>query len=187
MSLFAALLLAAGGSANGLGPEWQPVADPLAEARAGKLYCDTPDHAAKSCEGGVFFRFSDDGAIRSAGLVPINNDPDLAIAMGFSMWEADGAICTKVEQDDIDRMRLMLGAEPYDKPAGQKLLAAFKEAFAPMMVGKTMCERIFSNGDRLFSVAIVDGVHSPEFDGEIAWLDADSGYDLRATENFLDE
>lgn len=187
MTIFAALLLAASGSAYGLGPEWQPVADPLAEARAGKLYCDTPDHAAKTCEAGAAYRFEDDGGIVSVITIPINNDPDLTVAMPMAAWVDDGALCGRPEQADIDRMRLLIGAKPYDTPAGRKLLALFQKELAPMMVGKTMCEHMFANGDRLFSVGIVDGEHRPELDGEIAWLDPDTMYDLRASENVLEQ
>lgn len=185
--MLAALILAASGGAYGLGPEWQPVADPLAEARAGKFYCDVPDHAAKTCEGGAAYRFDEDGGIVSVIMIPINNEPDLAIGMPLTSWVEDGALCARPEQSDIARMRLLMGTKPYDKPAGQKLLAIFKEELAPLIVGKTICERVFANGDRLFSVGIVDGVHRPDLDGEIAWLGADADYDLRAAENILDE
>ncbi|MBL0916105.1 MAG: hypothetical protein IBJ13_11520 [Sphingopyxis sp.] len=177
------LLFAASGSAYGLGPEWQPVADPLAEARAGKIYCDLPDHAAKTCEGAVMYRFDQDGEAISVMMLPISNEPDLTIAMPTGVRVEDGALCSRPEQSDIDRMRLMMGRQPYDKPPGQKLLAIFKEEMAPLLVGKRVCERIFANGDRRFSVGIVDGVHRPDQDGEIAWLDADADYDLRAIEN----
>lgn len=185
--MLSALLLTISGASFGLGPEWQPVADPLAEARAGKFYCDVPDHKAKTCEGGAAYRFDDDGGIVGVIMIPINNEPDLAIAMPMAMWIDDGALCARPERSDIDRMRLMMGTKPYDKPPGQKLLAIFKEEMAPLMVGKTMCEHMFANGDRLFSVGIVDGVHRPELDGEIAWLDPDAMYDLRTTENIPDE
>ena len=185
--MLATILFAASGATFGLGPEWQPVADPLAEARAGKLYCDTPDHKAKTCEGGALFRFGEEGGILAALMIPINNEPDLAIALPVRSWIEDGALCSRPEQADIDRMRLMMGTKPYETPAGEKLLGMFKGGFAKMMVGKTMCEHIFTNGDRLFSVGFVDGVHRPELDGEIAWLAADSSYDLRASENALEE
>ena len=185
--MLAALLLAASGSAYGLGPEWQPVADPLAEARAGKIYCDIPNHSAKTCEGLAMYRFDENGEAISVIMIPINNEPDLTIAMPTAAWVEDGALCAEPEQSDIDRMRLMMGTKPYDKPAGQKLLAAFKEELAAQMLGKAICERMFANGDRLFSVGIIDGVHRPELDGEIAWLGEDADYDLRAAENILDE
>lgn len=185
--MLATILFAASGATFGLGPEWQPVVDPVAEARAGKLYCDTPDHTAKTCEAGVIFRFGDDGEILAATMIPINNEPDLTIAFPLRNWIEDGALCSRPEQTDIDRMRLIVGKKPYEKPAGEKLLGIFKEEFAKMVVGKTLCEHVFTNGDRLFSVGTVDGVHSPELDGEIAWLGADSSYDLRASENIVEE
>jgi hypothetical protein len=187
MSMFAAILFAASGATFGFGPEWRPVADPLAEARAGKLYCDTPDHKAKTCEAGALFRFGDDGEILAAMMIPINNEPDLAIAFPVRNWIEDGALCARPEQADIDRMRLMMGTRLYETPAGEKLLDMFKEEFAKMAVGKTLCEHIFTDGARLLSVGTVDGVHLPELDGEIAWLGEDSPYDLRASENMLEE
>lgn len=185
--MLATILFAASGASFGLGPEWQPVADPLAEARSGKLYCDTPDHKAKTCEAGGLFRFGDDGEILAAMMIPINNEPDLAIAFPVRSWIEDGVICSHPEQADIDRMRLMMGTRLYEKPAGEKLLGVFKEEFAKMAAGKTLCEHIFTDGNRLFSVGTVDGVHLPELDGEIAWLAADSPYDLRVSENVLEE
>lgn len=181
------LLYAASGAAFGLGPEWRPVVDPLAEARAGKFYCDTPDHVAKTCEAGALFQFGVDGEILSAGMIPVNNEPDLAIAMPLRMWIEDGALCSHPEPADIDRIRLMMGTKLYEEPAGEKLLGLFKAEFAKMTVGKTMCKHIFTDGARLFSVGTIDGVHQPELDGEIAWLDKDSPYDLRASENVIDE
>lgn len=185
--MLSALLLTVTGASFGLGPEWQAVADPLAEARAGKIYCDTPDHKAKTCEGAVFFRFAADGEITSVLMIPVNNEPDLMIAMPLRSWIDDGALCSRPEQTDVDRMRLLMGAKPYEKPAGEKLLGIFKAEFAPMVVGKTMCEHMFAKGDRRFSVGVIDGIHRPELDGDIAWLGQDDLYDLRATENFLDE
>lgn len=187
MNMFAAMLFAASGATFGLGPEWHPVADPLAEARAGKLYCDTPDHKAKTCEAGALFRFGEDGEILAATMIPINNEPDLAIAFPVRNWLENGVLCSRPEQADIDRMRLMRGTQPYEKPAGEKLLGMFKAEFAKMVVGKALCEHVFTDGNRLFSVGTVDGVHLPELDGEIAWIGADSAYDLRAGENVLEE
>lgn len=185
--MLAALILAVSGSAYGLGPEWQPVANPLAEARAGRIYCDMPNHEKKSCEGASVYRFDDAGGIMEAGLIPINNEPDLTVGLSTAAWEEDGAICSKPAQEDFDRIRLLVGAKPYEGPAADELLAPFKQKIAKMLVGKTVCERIFRSGDRLFSVTIVDGVHRAEFDGEIAWLDPEDMYDLRTTENILDE
>lgn len=185
--MLATILLAASGATFGLGPEWQPVVDPLAEARAGKLYCETPDHKAKTCEAGAFFRFGKGGEILAAMMITINNEPDLAIAFPVRNWIEDGVLCSRPEQADINRMRLMMGTKLYEKPAGEKLLAMFKAEFGKMVVGKTLCEHIFSDGKRLFSVGTVDGVHLPELDGEIMWLGADSSYDLRASENALEE
>ncbi len=187
MSMLAIMLYAASGASFGLGLEWQPIADPLAEARAGKIYCDTPNHEAKTCQGAAFFRFAEDGEITSALMIPINNEPDLMLALPVRAWVEDGALCSRPEQADIDRMRLLMGAKPYEKPAGEKLLGIFKAEFAKMFVGKTMCEHMFANGERRFSVGIVDGIHQPELDGEIAWFDRDAMYDLHAAENILEE
>lgn len=187
MTMLSALLFAASGAAYGLAPEWQPVNDPLAEARAGKIYCDLPDHEARTCQGAVGFRFDGEGGIVGVMMIPINNEPDLMIAMPLRWSVEDGALCSRPEQADIDRMRLTMGVKPYDKPAGQKLLSLFKAGFAGEMVGKALCERIFAQGDMLFSVGIVDGVHRPELDGAIAWLAEDEMYDLRAAENVLEE
>ncbi len=185
--MFATLFLVASGATFGLGPEWQRVTDPLAEARVGKLYCDTPDHKAKTCEAGALFRFSENGEILGVMMIPINNEPDLAIAFPLRSWVDDGALCSRPQQDDIDRMRLMIGTKLYEKPAGEKLLGIFKEEFAKMAVDKTVCEHFFTDGDRLFSVGTIDGVHVPELDGEIAWVGAGNSYDLRANENALEE
>jgi hypothetical protein len=185
--MITAILLALSATSFGLGPEWTPVTGPLAEARAGKLYCDTPDHQTKTCEAATTYRFADDGTILGAVIIPINNEPDLAIIMAVPSWVEGGAICSRLEKADFDKMRLMLGAKLYDRPKGQTLLSMFREQMATELAGKTMCEHFFSTGDRLISVATADGTHQPELDGDIAWLDVGSNYDLRATENLLEE
>jgi len=187
MSVFGAMMLAASSTAFGLGPQWQPVADPLAEARAGKIYCNKPDHVAKTCVGAVFFRFGKEGEVVSVLTIPINNEPDLTIVMPVRAWVEDGALCTRPGPVDVDRMRLLMGAEPYDKPAGKKLLGRLKAEYAKIFIGMKMCEHIFADGDRLFSVGLIDGVHRPGLDSEIEWFDPDGLYDLRATENLLEE
>jgi hypothetical protein len=186
--MLSVMILALASSASfGLGPEWSPVADPLSEARAGKLYCDTPNRQAKTCEGAVTYKWADDGSIVGAVIIPINNEPDLAVVMAVPSWVEGGALCSRLEQADFDKIRLMLGAKLYERPKGQKLLAMFKEQMAMKLAGKLMCEHVFSNADRLLSIATIDGVHQPELDGEIAWLDPSNNFDLRATENILDE
>ncbi len=186
--MLAAMILVLASSANfGLAPEWAPVADPLSEARAGKLYCETPNHQAKTCEGVATYKWADDGNIVGAVIIPINNEPDLAVILAVPSWIEGGALCSRLEQTDLDKMRLMLGAKLYERPKGQELLLMLKEQMALELAGKLICEHIFSNGDRLLSVATIDGVHQPELDGEIAWLDPNSNYDLRATDNILDE
>lgn len=185
--MWTAAFLALSAASFGLGPEWILVEDPLAEARAGKLYCETPNHQAKTCEGGVTYKWTDDGGIVGAVIIPINNEPDLAIVMPVPSWVEGSAICSRLEKADFDKMRLMLGTKLYDRPKGRELLSMVREEMVKELAGKMLCEHVFSNGDRLWSVATVDGVHEPELDGEIAWIrPEDSNYDLRAAENLLD-
>ncbi len=186
--MIGAMLLALANPADlGLGPEWVAVADVRAEVTAGLLECDTPNHSAKTCEGLADYRVANDGSINAFVLVPINNEPDLAITFVAPTWIDDNMVCGRLEQSDFDRMELVLGTKKYDAPSGRELLSYFRTGMAEMFLGKLICARYFANGDRRYAVTFVDGVHSPEFDGESAWVTADSGYDARAAANILPE
>lgn len=186
--MLATMLLAMANPADyGLGPEWQLVADPRADIMSGHIECESPDHLAKTCDGMGFYEADENGVITSSALIPINNEPSVAVAFDLAVLVDGSKVCGRPVQADFDRMFLLVGKEKHESSAGEALLAAFRDGLADMFGNKQVCSQAFANGDRRFTAVTIDGVRAPELEGESVWLTEDSGYVLRAEENLLEE
>lgn len=186
--MMAAVFLAMANPAEyGLGPEWTLVADPRADIMSGLIECDSPDHDAKTCEGMGFYEADDKGDIISSALIPINNEPSVAIAFNLAVLIDGSKVCGRPVRTDFDKMFLLVGREKHESSAGDALLAAFRDGLAKMFGDKQVCSQAFANGNRRYTVVTIDGVRASEFEGDSVWLAEDSGYVLRAEVNLLKE
>jgi hypothetical protein len=162
-------------------PNWQPITDPLAPSREGKLYCQSPNLTNKTCSGISSYRVTGDGIIIGHAVGALNNDPPMSFVIEANTEVKDGALCFALSQRNLDEMYLMIGDQRFESEEGDKLLALRRESMAEDLLEKEVCEQHFSDGDRRTLKAFVDGVEVPEMSGEYVLITESSGYRLHTS------
>jgi hypothetical protein len=185
MSQIALLLLLSSQIASE--PNLQPITDPLAPAREGKSYCQSPNREAKTCSGISTYRFEADGSIIGRSVGALNNDPPLSFAIEGVTEIKEGSICFTIRQKDLDAMYLMVGSERFDSEPGDKLLALRRESMATEILDKEICEKHYRDGDRLTYTTFVDSVENADMSGDYVLIDDSSGYRLHASTPLFEE
>lgn len=161
---------------------WIPVEDPLVEARNGMVYCEDPDHAAKTCSAFGSYVFAPDGTIRGKGRGALNNDPPMSFTLEADVTIKGRELCMDISQETIDGMELLVGDEVFVAEEADELVGMVRESFAAELLGKEICEQHFTDGEKRLSTATLDGVAQPDLSGEYAWIGKDDGYRLIADE-----
>lgn len=161
---------------------WQPVDDPLVEARKGMVYCEDPNHSEKTCSALASYIFPPDGSILGEARGALNNDPPMSFVIGGKVTIRGRELCILVSQENLDGMQLLVGEEIFSSEEGDKLVAMVRESMADELLGKEMCEQHFADGTKRMSTATLNGVPQPDLTGEYAWIGKDDGYRLIADE-----
>jgi hypothetical protein len=152
-------------------------ADPLAEARAGKLQCLRPDTARKICAALSGYAFDANGTITSTGDVLLSPQPLLIMRTVSSVTVKGEAVCGVAKKEDLDNASFLLnGAQlPEEQAAGVRaqLLGAVQN-----LIGKEVCTAYVPDGDKISGKVSIDGKPNPAFDQTFIWVKAGDGYTI---------
>ena len=150
-------------------------ADPLAQGRAGKAQCFTPDVKAKTCRQIVTFTFGPGGAIETHASTAMNDN--LIMHHGGVVTLKGGAVCRRLAAEDMDRATFSLGGKPASAADTQALRAEVKQEYAGML-GKELCTSYKPQG-RLFAASLtMDGVPQGDVSDTVLWVNPKDGYKL---------
>lgn len=147
-------------------------ADPLAEARAGKLQCVVPNEASKTCMGLVSYKINADGSFQSTAILMIAPQPLITMTVTSSGTVKGGALCGPVRKADFEAAPLMMGGQP----VADAMAAAIRPqiiASVAAMDGKMSCGT--ETGDGTVTVTL-DGVAHPEMTQKTKWVSPADGY-----------
>jgi hypothetical protein len=162
------LLLAA---AAGQGP------DPLAEAKAGKVQCITPNRETKTCAGMVSYTVRDDGGYESTGTMMIVPSPLILVEVRSSGKVEGDAVCSVLSKADFANAKITMADAPVNATMDQAIksqLVASVEA----LDGTKGCGRDHADGDIMVAEMTVDGVARPELTQRFIWVKPDEGYKI---------
>jgi hypothetical protein len=168
MRAWAAAILMLAGCAS------TPIADPLANARAGMTQCYTPDVARRSCRGLVAFEFHPDGSIMSREQVLI--EANTVIFVSSTGYVRGAALCGPIRVEDYERAEFAIDGEP----ATAEQTAAMREMMVRRMsrrVGE-ICTTFEDAGDTYRVRARWNGETLPV--KTMVWVRPSDGYAVRA-------
>lgn len=151
-------------------------ADPLAEARAGKLQCYRPDTTRKTCGALSGYAFQDGTIINSADVL-LAPQPVVIMRTATPVVLKGEAVCGPLRKEDIDSATILVNgtALPEEKAvqARAQIATAFKD-----QLGHEVCTTYVLNGDKLSAQVTLDGVVKPEFTQTVIWVKPEDGYSV---------
>lgn len=164
------LLLATGLTAT-------PSADPLAEARAGKLQCVTPDIGKKTCLALVSYVVRPDGGFDSVVTVMVAPSPLIAMETRSTGKVEGDAMCSIVRKADFAAAKFTIEGKPADE-ATANAIGAQVLATVEGLDGKKGCSRDRPEGNVMVEEVTLDGVARPEMTQRFIWVKPEDGYKL---------
>lgn len=149
--------------------------DVLAPAFQGQLQCYQPDTARKVCRALASYVVNADGTIDNGAEVLLLPDP-LVIMHGTSrVFVRDAAICGPMTRAEVDQMNFTANGNPV--PEANAVAIRDQIAASPGALANEVCTTYTpTEGGRLRTDAIVDGVSAPEMTMEVIWVRPDEGY-----------
>jgi len=168
--MFEALLILAAASAG-------QAADPLAEARAGKVQCVNPNRATKTCMGIGSYTVRPDGSFDSSVTIMIVPTPLITMEVRSSGKVENGQVCSVIHKADYDSAKLAMDGGAVNSAMDQAIRAQMGAAIAPLD-GKKACSTEKADGDVLLAQATIDGVARPELTQKFIWVSPDEGYKI---------
>ena len=152
-------------------------ADPLAEARAGKIQCVTPNRETKTCAGITSYTIRADGSFDAVSTFMIVPAPLVAMEVRNSGKVEGDAVCNVVRKADLDKAVMTMDGGPVNSAMEQAIRTQILASIAPME-GKKACARDKAEGDILVAEATLDGVAKPELNQRYIWVKPEDGYKL---------
>ncbi|HVZ29912.1 MAG TPA: hypothetical protein VG839_05930 [Asticcacaulis sp.] len=148
--------------------------DPLGPAATGQAQCYVPDTARKTCISMAYYKARGDGTFDNTAVVMLSKSPVVIMQTVTPATVADGAVCGKIEADQIAAATLTVNGQalsPADAaPMLAKLSAAMKGVY-----GKQICTRYVSEGGQLTAKTTMDGAPQPD-DQKVIWVSPGDGY-----------
>jgi hypothetical protein len=180
MSLLFALLLS--GTTVELDPAWQPVAEPKKLLSSGKIQCLEPDVARRTCLSMSWLSNLPSGETRFRTVYALSNQHGLAVqTKGTMQWEGEKT-CLVLDAAALEPSFLVKLAAPHNRITDPRYFLYFKEQGIQALVNRTICGRIYHHRDTgaYLNIGTVDGEFAGEMMYNFSFIDAQSGYRLRA-------
>jgi hypothetical protein len=152
-------------------------ADPLAEARAGKIQCITPNHETRTCMGIASYTMRPDDSFDSVMTMMIAPAPLMTMEVHSSGKVEGDAVCNIVRKADYDRATMTVDGEPANAETQQAIRAQILPSIATME-GKNACVRGKAEGGVSVAEATLDGVVRPELDQRYIWVEPGDGWKI---------
>jgi len=151
-------------------------ADPLAPARAGKLLCQTPNAAAKTCLMLTDYSFGPDGQITNRYEVMLTRSPWLNIKVSAPVRVKDGAVCGLLE--GTEKAEVFTDGKPADAETTTKIRDGLQQFYSAFR-GKDACTSYTANGDFYDAALSIGGVASKGPPDRVIWVDPADGWAVK--------
>ena len=152
-------------------------ADPLAEARAGKVQCVTPNRETKTCAGIASYTVRPDGSFDSVMTMMIVPAPLVTMEVRNSGKVEGNAVCNIVKTADFDKAVISMDGGPVNAAMEQAIRSQIGASITPME-GKNACARDKAEADVIVAEATLDGVARPELNQRYIWVKPEDGYKI---------
>lgn len=165
--MFGALLLLAASQA----------ADPLAEARAGKLQCVTPNIERKRCVALASYVVRPDGSYDTVITLMIAPSPLIGMETRATGKVEGDAVCSIVHKSDYAAAKFTIDGKPADEATTNAIGAQVMGAVSTLD-GKVACSRDRVEGALMVEEVTLDGVARPDMTQKFIWVKPEDGYTL---------
>lgn len=152
-------------------------ADPLAEARVGKIQCINPNHETRTCIGIASYTVRPDGSFDSVMTMMIAPAPLVTMEVRSSGKVEGDALCNIVRRADYDRATMTMDGGPANPEIEQAIRAQILPSITPME-GKNACTRYKAEGGVSVAEATLDGVARPELNQRYIWVEPGDGWKI---------
>ncbi|WP_066795542.1 hypothetical protein [Sphingomonas soli] len=149
-----------------------PGADPLAQARAGKIQCVMPNEANKTCIGVTSYKIKADGSFESTTTLLIAPTPLITLTVTSPGTVKDGALCGPVNKADFEAAKIEMDGQPANDAVATAVRSQMAGALAPMD-GKMGCSTEAADGT---VTVTLDGEIRPEMTQKTKWVSPADGY-----------
>jgi hypothetical protein len=147
-------------------------ADPLAEARAGKIQCVNANTANKTCMAISTYTLNKDGSYETATTLLIAPQPLITMTVKSAGIVKDGALCGPVRKADFAAATLEMDGAPVNEAMASAIRAQVLGS-VEAMDGKMGCGTEAADGT---VTVTLDGVAHPEMTQKALWVRPDEGY-----------
>ncbi len=149
-------------------------ADPLAEARAGKIQCVNANTTNKTCMAISTYTLNKDGSYEAATTVLIVPQPLITMAVKSAGIVKDGALCGPVRKADFAAATFEMNGAPVNEAMASAIRA---QVLGPIEAidGKMGCGTQAADGT---VTVTLDGVAHPEMTQKTMWVRPEDGYKI---------
>lgn len=148
--------------------------DPLGPAATGQAQCYVPDSTRKTCSSMAYYKARGDGTFDNTAVVLLSSSPVVVMQTITPATVADGAICGKIEADQIAAAALTVNGQSLSSADAAPMLAKISAAMKSIY-GRQICTRYIPDGGQLIAKTTMDG--APQSDGQkVIWVSPNDGY-----------
>lgn len=165
--MFAALFLLA--AAQGV--------DPLAEARAGKQQCVSPNVEKRKCLAIASYVVRADGSFDTVVQVMIAPSPLVVMETRATGRTEGELICSIVRKADYEASTFTTDGKPADAATASAINAQILPTITAMD-GKKACSKDRADGSLMIEEVTLDGVARPDMTQRFLWVRPEDGYTL---------
>lgn len=160
-------------------PAAAPGTDYLANIRAGKLLCSTPDPLTKTCSNIDSYMLGADGAVTDTGEALLSPAP-LVTFETSSVVHVDGAnLCGTLELADLQKGKVRVNGELLPPDRNAFAIGKIVEALGSL-TGHKICEMLRTDGGKLIKSGTMEGSDIKVPDKPAAWIMPGDGYTVAA-------
>lgn len=152
-------------------------ADPLAEARSGKMQCYRPDTARKTCVAMASYIFETNGTITNKAVVLISPQQMVTMTTSSSVVVKGEAVCGPMRREDIEAAEIAVNGTKLPEEQAAGVRGQLVQAISGQL-GKEVCTTYLPAGDKLSARVTVDGAANPLYTQEILWVKPEDGYQV---------
>jgi hypothetical protein len=151
--------------------------EPLAPAKAGKLWCYEPNPENKTCRS--FSRFEWDGAgnIWEEDEIAFSANPLVTMKVRDTATIECVSICQIMREETFQTAVFMVDGKPASANLDTTYRKTYGARFAPLY-GKKFCLDISPYGNVFITQVTIDGTPYPSATSRLKWISVDEGYEL---------
>lgn len=148
--------------------------NPIAPGLAGKLRCQGPNEASKTCQSIVSYKDAGGGNYLAHSSVMLRPEPLVVADSDTQALVRDGNVCATIRSSDIDAAKISVGGAPLDDAMATMVKGRIKEKLPGL--DKEVCATFAQQGGDWVSTPIIDGKPDATKMQKFIWVAPTDGY-----------